>query len=46
VTYDGHPLYRYAGDDKAGQTRGQGLDQFGAGWFVVSPSGHKIDPDG
>jgi predicted lipoprotein with Yx(FWY)xxD motif len=46
VTYDGHPLYRYAGDGKAGQTRGQGLDQFGAGWYVVSPSGHKIDPDG
>jgi predicted lipoprotein with Yx(FWY)xxD motif len=46
VTYDGHPLYRYAGDDKAGQTHGQGLDQFGAGWYVVSPSGHKIDPVG
>jgi predicted lipoprotein with Yx(FWY)xxD motif len=46
VTYDGHPLYRYAGDDKAGQTRGQGLDQFGAGWYVVSPSGRKIDQDG
>jgi predicted lipoprotein with Yx(FWY)xxD motif len=46
VTYDGHPLYRYAGDQKAGQSNGQGLDQFGAAWYVVSPGGHQIDPAG
>jgi predicted lipoprotein with Yx(FWY)xxD motif len=45
VTYDGHPLYRYVGDTKAGQARGQGLDQFGAQWYVVGPNGHKIDSD-
>ena len=45
VTYAGHPLYTYAGDAKAGQTRGQGLDQFGAEWYVLAPSGHKIDSD-
>jgi predicted lipoprotein with Yx(FWY)xxD motif len=45
VTYAGHPLYTYAGDAKAGQTRGQGLDQFGAEWYVLAPSGHKIDGD-
>jgi len=45
VTYAGHPLYTYAGDAKPGQARGQGLDQFGAEWYVLAPSGHKIDHD-
>jgi predicted lipoprotein with Yx(FWY)xxD motif len=45
VTYDHHPLYYYAGDTKPGQTHGQGLDQFGAKWYVVTPSGRKIDDD-
>jgi predicted lipoprotein with Yx(FWY)xxD motif len=43
VTYHGHPLYYYAGDSKPGSVAGQGLNQFGAGWYVVSPSGSKID---
>jgi len=46
VTYAGHPLYTYAGDAKRGDVKGQGLDQFGAEWYVVAPSGHKIDHDG
>jgi predicted lipoprotein with Yx(FWY)xxD motif len=46
VTYGGHPLYTYAGDTKRGDVKGQGLDQFGAGWYVVAPSGRKIDEDG
>jgi predicted lipoprotein with Yx(FWY)xxD motif len=45
VTYAGHPLYTYAGDAKRGDTQGQGLDQFGAEWYVLAPSGHKIDED-
>jgi predicted lipoprotein with Yx(FWY)xxD motif len=45
VTYAGHPLYTYAGDAKPGDTKGQGLDQFGAEWYVLSPDGHKIDND-
>jgi len=45
VTYAGHPLYTYAGDSKAGQATGQGLDQFGAEWYVVSPSGKKVEGD-
>jgi predicted lipoprotein with Yx(FWY)xxD motif len=32
ATYNGMPLYRYAGDSKAGDTNGQGL---GGNWFVV-----------
>lgn len=43
VTYDGHPLYYYAPDTAPGQTQGQGLNQFGAPWYVVAPSGAKID---
>ena len=43
VLYHGHPLYRYAGDAKAGDTTGQGLDQFGGKWYVLAPSGNKID---
>jgi predicted lipoprotein with Yx(FWY)xxD motif len=42
ATYAGHPLYTYAGDAKPGDTRGQGLDQFGAEWYVLAPSGHQI----
>ncbi|MGI5348055.1 COG4315 family predicted lipoprotein [Streptomyces sp. CA-250714] len=42
VTYNGHPLYLYQGDEKAGDTNGQALDQFGAKWFVLDPSGKKI----
>ena len=43
VTYDGHPLYRYAGDAHAGSTAGQDLQDFGAGWYVVSRAGKKIE---
>jgi predicted lipoprotein with Yx(FWY)xxD motif len=43
ATYNGHPLYLYAGDTKPGDTKGQGLDQFGAEWYVLAPGGDKID---
>ena len=43
ITYAGHPLYTYAGDRKPGDEQGQGLDQFGAEWYVLAPNGHKID---
>ena len=43
LTYGGHPLYTYAGDQKPGDVQGQGLDQFGAEWYVLNPSGQKID---
>jgi predicted lipoprotein with Yx(FWY)xxD motif len=43
LTYAGHPLYTYAGDGRPGDVKGQGLNQFGAEWYVLAPSGHKID---
>lgn len=45
VTYAKHPLYYYVGDTTPGDTNGQGLDQFGGKWYVVSPAGRKIDDD-
>ena len=45
LTYHGHPLYYYAGDDKPGDTRGQGLNQFGAHWYLVQPDGAALDND-
>ena len=46
VTYGGHPLYRFVQDTKGGQTSGQDLQDFGAGWYVVSPTGQKIERAG
>lgn len=45
VTYAGHPLYFFSGDTKRGQTNGEGLKDFGAGWYVLTSSGKKIDRD-
>jgi predicted lipoprotein with Yx(FWY)xxD motif len=42
VTYGGHPLYYYAGDSTAGQTNGEGLNGFGALWYLLSPSGATV----
>jgi predicted lipoprotein with Yx(FWY)xxD motif len=42
ITYNGHPLYRYQGDQKAGDTNGQGLTAFGGGWFALSATGTQV----
>jgi predicted lipoprotein with Yx(FWY)xxD motif len=42
VTYNGHPLYRFSGDTKAGQTNGQGVNAFGAKWFVLDTNGKQV----
>jgi predicted lipoprotein with Yx(FWY)xxD motif len=42
VTYHQHPLYYYSGDSGAGQQNGQGVDAFGAKWFVVNPAGGAV----
>jgi predicted lipoprotein with Yx(FWY)xxD motif len=44
VTYAGHPLYTFVGDKTAGQTRGEGLTNFGAGWYVLAATGRTIQP--
>lgn len=35
VTYNGHPLYRFASDSGPGSTQGDGV---GGVWFVATPS--------
>lgn len=35
--YKSHPLYAYAGDSKAGDTFGNGLNSFGGIWSVARP---------
>jgi predicted lipoprotein with Yx(FWY)xxD motif len=42
VTYNGHPLYLYRGDQKLGDVTGQGLTAFGGGWFALSPTGAQV----
>jgi predicted lipoprotein with Yx(FWY)xxD motif len=42
VTYDGHPLYYFAGDTSKGSLTGQGSNEFGAKWWLVAPSGAAI----
>jgi len=47
VTYQGHPLYYYVSDDHtSGSTTGEGLNHFGAEWYVLSPTGSKVEKGG
>ena len=40
VTYNGWPLYYYSKDKAAGDTGGEGV---GSVWFVISPTGDKVE---
>ena len=42
VTYNGWPLYLFVEDAAPGDTNGQGIDEFGGLWFLVSPTGEAI----
>jgi len=42
VTYNGHPVYLFVGDQKAGDTKGEGLSAFGGSWFALSPAGNQV----
>lgn len=39
IAYNGHLLYTFVGDTKAGDAAGQGL---GGVWFALTPAGDKI----
>jgi len=39
ATYDGHPLYTYAGDTAPGQAKGNGLNTSGGVWHEMTVSG-------
>jgi len=42
VTYQGHPLYHYAGDKSDKDAGGQGLDLFGGEWHVLTKDGQPL----
>jgi len=43
VTYNHHPLYLFAKDVRKGETKGEGLEAFGAEWYAVSAAGAKVE---
>ena len=42
ITYDGHPLYYFVKDTKAGDINGQGVTAFGGAWYLVAPDGSAV----
>ena len=44
ATYDGRPLYTYAGDTAPGQANGNGITSFGGTWHEVTVSGSAAAP--
>jgi len=44
VTYHGHPLYYYAADASTpGKTKGEDIEQFGSGWYLVDLHGNPVE---
>jgi predicted lipoprotein with Yx(FWY)xxD motif len=46
ATYNNHPLYFFSGDTGPIQTNGQGVNAFGALWWLVNPTGDPITTGG
>jgi predicted lipoprotein with Yx(FWY)xxD motif len=42
VTYNHHPLYTFAEDTRRGDTKGEGLNIYGAEWYAISAAGAKV----
>jgi predicted lipoprotein with Yx(FWY)xxD motif len=43
VTFDGHPLYHFSGDQQPGDTRGDGLNGI---WHAVHPGAAAVGSNG
>jgi predicted lipoprotein with Yx(FWY)xxD motif len=44
ATYDGHPLYTFAGDKSPGQNKGNGLNESGGLWWEMTVNGSTPSP--
>jgi predicted lipoprotein with Yx(FWY)xxD motif len=44
VTYNGHPVYRFLQDTKAGDVNGEGINAFGGVWYAAGPDGNNVLP--
>ena len=42
VTFDGRPLYYYAGDRRPGQVLCQNVREYGGLWLILRPSGRLV----
>jgi predicted lipoprotein with Yx(FWY)xxD motif len=42
VTYNGWPLYTFAGDSGPGVARGQGITSFGGTWYALTTDGNPV----
>lgn len=42
VVFHGHPVYYFAGDSAPGDTKGEGLNDFGGLWTMVKPDGTAL----
>ena len=42
VTYNGHPLYYYVGDDAPGVIRCQSVYEYSGTWYIVKRSGKPV----
>jgi predicted lipoprotein with Yx(FWY)xxD motif len=45
ATYDGHPLYTFAGDSAPGQNKGNGINEQGGLWWEMTVSGSTPAPN-
>lgn len=45
ATYNGWPLYYYAPDTAPGDINGHDIEDFGAEWYLVGPSGTRAGED-
>jgi predicted lipoprotein with Yx(FWY)xxD motif len=42
VTYAGHPLYLFSGEDRPGGTGYVGQQAFGGAWYAINAAGHEV----
>jgi len=42
LTYRGHPLYYFVGDEEPGEVNCQAIRNFGGTWYVIAPTGEIV----